>query len=184
MWVVHRAALLATVLACSGQENSDWLALLSSSSVCTRTSLRLPPTWTFSPLGEFSGEMQLPTTFHPLNVSGDQTLWRGSDSSDIAYFESAEPGFGLMMGGSSLLTHLRRPSYSAERFCRYKVGNSEGLVVVFQHVDSAKTDTVFGFATEVQLSRKRYAQTFALTPTIAMRDSLLSAVASLRWNSK
>jgi hypothetical protein len=184
MGFLHRAALLAIMLACSGQENSDWLALLSSSPKCTHTSLRLPPAWTFSPLGEFSGEIRLPATFHPLNVSGDQTLWIGPDSSDIAYFESAEPGTGLMMSGSSLLTHLRRPSYSAERPCRFKVEDSEGVVMMFQHVDSARTDTVFGFATEVQLSRKRYAQTFAQTPTTAMRDSLLSAVASLRGNSK
>ena len=149
MRFVHSAALLAIVLACSGRENSDWLALLSSSPACTRTSLRLPPTWTFSPLGKSSGEMRLPATFHPMNVSGDQTLWIGSDSSEIAYFESAEPSPGLMMGGSSLLTHLRRPSYSAERPCRYGVGGSERLVSLFQHVDSAKTDTVFALPPKV-----------------------------------
>ena len=184
MRFLHRAALLAIVVACSGQENSDWVALLSSSAACPRTFVPLPPTWAFSPLGEFSGEIRLPATFHPLNVSGDQTFWIGSDSSVIAYFESAEPGTGLMISGSSLVTRLRRPSYSAERPCRYKMGDSEGVVMIFQHVDSARTDTVFGFATEVQLTRKRYAQTFAETPTTAMRDSLLSAVVSLRGNSK
>jgi hypothetical protein len=184
MRVVHCAALFGTVLGCSGQRNSDWLALISSSPACTATPLPLPPSWNSSPLGRSAGEIRLPATFHPMNGSGDQTLWVGYDSSSVAYFESTEPGGGIMTSGSSLFTRLRRPSHHAEGPCRSKVGHHEAVVMTFQDVDSARTDTVFGIAMQVELSMRRYAGVFVLTPSSAMRDSLLRAVTSLQWNSK
>jgi len=86
-----------------------------------------------------------------------------------------------MAGQSPLMSRLRRPSYRRERACRLKVAGRDALIDTFQHVDSAKTDTVFGLAATVALSRRRFAEVLALTPRAAMRDSLFAAVASLQW---
>jgi len=55
------------------------------------------------------------------------------------------------------------------------------LIDAFQHVDSAKVDTVFGLTATVAFSPRRFAEVFALTPRASMRDSLVAAVASLQW---
>jgi hypothetical protein len=54
--------------------------------------------------------------------------------------------------------------------------------MTFQHIDSGKTDTVFGIAATVEVTPRRFAEVLALTPASAMRDSLIRAMASLQWH--
>ena len=61
------------------------------------------------------------------------------------------------------------------------VGAHEASIETFQQVDSAKTDTVFGLAASVAIRERQFAEVLVLTPKAAMRDSVLGAVASLRW---
>jgi len=109
-----------------------------------------------------------------------QTLWRGPDSSEVDYGVSVEPS-SAMAGQSPLLSRLRNPSYRLEGVCRMGVGGHQASIFTFHHVDSAKTDTVFGLAATVFLREHQFGEVLALVPTAAMRDSLLGAVASLRW---
>jgi len=181
MRIVSIAILVSISLSCSRPPETiaAWRDMLRLSSDCTTAPLLLP-TWPARSLTSPPGELHLPPSFRSAGSDGTESLWVGLDSSEVAYVLSAEPS-SVMAGQSPLMSRLRRPSYRRERVCRLKVAGRDGLIDTFQHVDSAKTDTVFGLAATVALSRRRFAEVLALTPRAAMRDSLFAAVASLQW---
>ncbi len=156
-----------------------WREMLTRSAECTTPPLLLP-TWPLRSVTSPPGQLHLPSTFRAAGTRGTQTLWVGVDSTEVAYVVSTEPS-SVIVEHSSLMPRLRRPSYHLEHVCRLRVAGREALMNAFQHVDSAKTDTVFGLAATVALSRRRFAEVFALTPSAPMRDSLFAAVASLQW---
>src|SRR6266550_5362360 len=181
MRLVSIAILISTALSCSrpSETVAAWRNLLTMSSECTTARLLLPA-WSPRPLTSPPGELRLPPTFRSAGGGGIENLWVGMDSTEVAYVVRTEPS-AVMAGQSSLMSRLRRPSYRLERACRSRVAGREALIDTFQHVDSAKTDTVFGLAATVALSSRRYAEVLALTPRVSMRDSLFTAVASLQW---
>jgi len=80
-----------------------------------------------------------------------------------------------------LLSRLRHPSYRLEGECHLEIAHRAAVINMFQHVDSAKTDTVFGFVAEVTIGPGAFASVLALTPSLAMRDSLIGSVGLLDW---
>ena len=180
MRLVSIAILIPTALSCSrpSETVAAWRDLLRMSSECTTARLLLP-TWSPRPLTSPPGELRLPPTFRSAG-GGTESLWVGMDSTEVAYAVRTEPS-AVMAGQSSLISRLRRPSYRLERACRSRVAGRDALIDTFQHVDSARTDTVFGLAATVALSSRRFAEVLALTPRVSMRDSLFTAVASLQW---
>jgi hypothetical protein len=181
MRILSTAMLFLISLACSRSSETvtAWRDMLRQSSDCATTPLSLR-TWSPRPVTSPPGELHLPPTFRSTGPGTTGSVWVGSDSSEVAYVVSTHPS-SAMAGQSSLVSRLRRPSYHLERVCRLKVAGRDALVDNFQHVDSAKTDTVFGFAATVAVSQGHFAEVLALTPRAAMRDSLFAAVASLQW---
>jgi hypothetical protein len=182
MRIVPGLALAFLALCCARPSRTviAWGEMLRATSACPVAPLAPPPSWRRWPVISPNGELHLPSSFRSTSGATSPTVWLGSDSSEVAYVVSAEPS-PAMAGRSLLLSHLRRPSYRLERLCRLRISGHDASIDTFQHVDSTRTDTVFGVAAAVALRSRQFAQILALTPTAAMRDSLLSAVASLRW---
>jgi hypothetical protein len=150
------------------------------SSECPAALLAPPSSWVSWPVASPTGEFRLPSSFHTASTVSGQQRWVGRDSSDVSYTILPKPP-AAVVGKGGLLSHLRKPSYRLEGVCRVVVGGHLASIATFRHVDSAKTDTVFGLAAAVPIRERQFADVLALTPTAAMRDSLLSAVASFRW---
>jgi hypothetical protein len=174
--------LVFVAVACSRPSETEtaWREMLSHSSECPAAPVAPAPSWVGWPLAFPQGEFHLPRSFRPAGAGTSPMVWLGPDSSEVHYAVLPEPS-SAMAGRSPLLSRLRRPSYRLERGCRLGVGGHEGLIDTFQHVDSAKTDTVFGLAASVVIRSNHFAEVLALTPTTAMRDSLFSAVTALQW---
>ncbi len=181
MRVASTGILLCISLSCSRppQTVAAWRETLTHSSECTTPPLLLQ-NWPLRPVTSPPGQLHLPPSFRAAGTSGTETLWVGLDSTEVAYIVSPEPS-SVIVEHSSLMSRLRRPGYNREHLCRLRVAGRDALIDAFQHVDSAKTDTVFGLAATVALSPRRFAEVFALTPRASMRDSLFAAVASLQW---
>ena len=139
--------------------------------------------WHYWPLPRPAAPFPLPTSFTSVNSDETQQQWRGADSSEISYAVRALPALGTS-GSSALLSRLRRPRYRLEGTCNLTVPHRAGAInmIVFQHIDSAKTDTVFGFAAQLMIDSGTYASVLAFTPTLAMRDSLMGSVGLLEWH--
>lgn len=181
MRIASTGILLCISSSCSRPPETvaAWRERLSHSSECTTPPVLLP-TWPLRPVTSPPGQLHLPPTSRAAGTRGTQTLWVGLDSTEVAHIVSTEPS-SVIVEHSSLMSRLRRPNYHLEHVCRLKVAGRDTLIDAFEHVDSAKADTVFGLAASVALSRRRFAEVFALTPRAPMRDSLLAAVASLQW---
>jgi|SRR5437667_7022058 len=182
MRIISASLLLFILPSCSRPSPTitPWREMLGLRSECSAAPLGAPSSWVRWPVASPAGELRLPPSFRSAGGATGQTLWLGSDSSEVAYVVSPEPS-SAMAGQSPLLSRLRRPSYRLERACRMGVGGHEASMDTFQQVDSAKTDTVFGLAASVAISERQFAEVLVLTPKAAMRDSVLGAVASLRW---
>ncbi|SRR6266568_3602468 len=150
------------------------------SSECLVASLLPPSSWERWRVASPTGDFRLPSSFHAATTTTGQQQWVDLDSSEVSYAVVPKPP-AAVVGKGGLLSRLRRPSYRLESVCRMLVGGHLASIATFQHVDSAKTDTVFGLLASVPIRERQYADVLALTPTAAMRDSLLSAVASFQW---
>ena len=181
MRILSTATLFVISVSCSrpSETVAAWRGMLRQSSECTTVRISLL-TWPPRPVASPAGELHLPPTFRSTGSGGTESVWVGLDSSELAYVVSTEPS-SAMAGRSPLMSRLRKPSYRLERVCRSKVAGHDALIDTFQHVDSAKTDTVCGLAATVAISPRGFAEVLALTPRAAMRDSLFAAVASLQW---
>jgi hypothetical protein len=150
------------------------------SSECPAALLPPPSSWVTWPVASPAGELHLPSSFHPASAANGQKHWVGLDSSEVSYAVLPKRTAGVV-GKGGLLSRLQRPSYRLEGVCSVVVGGHLASVATFQHVDSAKTDTVFGLGASVRIRERQVADVLALSPTAAMRDSLVTAVASFRW---
>ena len=141
--------------------------------------LSMASRWRHRPLPAPGFGLFLPTLFRSVPSDSAVHRWVAPDLSEFQYVVTDAP-LAAAAGSSTLLSHLRRPSYRLEATCQLSAAHRAAVINLFQHVDSAKTDTVFGFAEAITMGPHSYASILALTPSVAMRDSLLGSAGSLQ----
>ena len=106
-------------------------------------------------------------------------MWVAADSTELVVWAADEP-VGGVAGSGGLIARLERPRYRLEDGCRLRVDGHLATVARFRHVDARGTDTVFGAVANVLVRRGLAVAAMALSPSCAMRDSLVGAISDLR----
>jgi hypothetical protein len=162
--------------ACSSRaEVISWQDMLAMSRACTLRPGDRSPSWMEVVLDSSGGRLFLPATFR--RVSGSSGFWRGDDSSEFSYAATEQPS-SAGAGSSPLLARIRRPSGHNDGPCRVSIEGRDAILTTFTLVDSAGVDTLYGLGATVALKQHQYAEFGGLTRHAAMRDSLLTGIAS------